>query len=175
MRRPAVHGVTAPEKAQISFGDRIAFGTGFLRLRERWSSPSVLPITPILLFPYNGIVPIRWFDILVDYWKSGIDQNDALALTLSDLDPLKWDSCLSGDPAYEAEYFAYLEKNYGEKREFDYNEAIRIIKGYFFSYRPLGKTRAYVLKRLRDEDAMKKLFEQTREGHAYRVHRKYLK
>lgn len=123
----------------------------------------------------KALIYITGFEVLVDYWKLGIDQNDALALTLSDLDPLKWDSCLSGDPAYEDEYFAYLEKNFGDKRDFDYDEAIRIIKGYFFLYRPLAKIKAYVLERLKDESGMKKLFEQTREEHVYKVHRKYLK
>lgn len=120
------------------------------------------------------LIYIAGFAIMEGYWDLGTDQNPALGSVLSEMDPFKWDNCLSLDPAYEDEYLAYLRTDYGDKLEFDYDEAIAIIKGYFLTYRALAKIKGYVLKQLGDEAAMKELFERTRAGDIYKIHRKYL-
>lgn len=109
-------------------------------------------------------------DILNKYWLSGHTQDENLRFILSCLYPYQWDNCLSGDPAYEDEYFKYLQRNYKGKEFFSYDEAIEIIKGFFLSYKPIAKIKTYVLQQLHDKEKMMKRFEEMKKEDIYKIH-----
>lgn len=120
---------------------------------------------------YNKIlIYLVGFKILDEYWDLNIDHNDDLGSFLSETDPFKWDNCLSGDPAYEEEYFQYLQRNYKGKQAFSYDEAIEIIKGFFLSYKPIAKIKDYVLQQLNDKEKMAKRFEDMAKEEIYKIH-----
>lgn len=82
---------------------------------------------------------------------------------------------MSADPAYEDEYFQYLDKNYKGKEFFSYDEAIQIIKGFFLSYKFIAKIKEYFLKQLCDTKGMQKRFEDMKKEEIYKIHTKNIK
>lgn len=122
-----------------------------------------------------ALIYLSGFKIVEEVWDRKIDNSDALGDVLGEMDPYKWDNCLSGDPAYEEEFIHYLNKNFKGKNRFSLNEVIKIIKGYFLSYKPIAKNKTYVLQQLENKEDVKKRLEDMKNEEIYKIHFKNLK
>lgn len=120
------------------------------------------------------LIYLSGFKIIDEIWDLKIDNSDSFGDILGEMDPFKWDNCLSGDPAYEDEYFRYLAKNFKGKKSFSLDEVIKIIKGYFLSYKQIKKHKAYIVTQLKNKEGVQKILEDMKNEEIYKIHIKNL-